>query len=139
MLPLHQGVEPILFMCMFSFVPREGVEPSILSEPDPNSGASTSFAIKAYGEFYSAGFSEPPHLTSHRFIACSAQIGTVKRRPKAFRTTCFRRFHGTSARGFTSCGPDENRTRHDLPAREFRLPWYMPAHINSRRNYPVKP
>jgi hypothetical protein len=55
------------------------------------------------------------------------QIGTVKRRPKVFQTICFRRFHGTPARGFTSCGPDENRTRHDFPAREFRLPWYMPA------------
>ena len=28
---------------------------------------------------------------------------------------------------YSKSGPDENRTRHDLPAREFRLPWYMPA------------
>lgn len=67
------------------------------------------------------------------------QIGTVKRHPKAFRTTCFRRFHGTSARGFTSCGPDENRTHPDLPAREFRQPWNMQAQKeNSRRSHPVK-
>lgn len=79
------------------------------------------------GEFYSAGFSEPPHLVSPRLYICDAQNGTVKRHPKVFQTTCFRHFHGMSARGFTSCGPDENRTRHDLPAREFRLPWYMPA------------
>lgn len=49
MLPLHQGVEPILFMCMFSFVPTVGLEPTryCYFAPDPKSGMSANSTTRA--------------------------------------------------------------------------------------------